>query len=246
MPQQRVTLVPSAIIPEPGSRSFILGSTGSGKSTVGCAILEAYKMRHPSHPVIILDPKEAFVPDGKEWRTGDAVFPDGPHERIIGKVRARRVHGEWWRWPRIFLPIRRVSVYQHADTDALFWHLHKHADVRTPIILYADETLDILRNARASLDFRRLIQQGRARGITMVMINQRPKWIDKTMVSDVEYLHVGRLGYQEDAKHTRKELVPTAISRQLPEDIEQHHWWFVDRIHPRRSRAYTLQQEEVA
>lgn len=220
-----------------------MASTGSGKSTLAAALVEDYMRRHPAHQLIILDPKDRFEPTGLEL-AGGPVFPDGPHERIIGRRRAVRVQGHYWRFPRLLRPQHQVSIWSRdmGSPDLLFDHLFENAHIRRPLLVFADETINLFGNGgRATLPFRRLMQMGRALGIGMLLVNQRPKWIDGTLASDTENLYVGRLGNQADFAHIRKELTPTTVAKQMTTEMDHLKWFYVDRVRPARSRPFELE-----
>lgn len=223
----------------PKSRNFIVGSVGSGKSTVGCTLLETYRREHPTHPIYIIDPKRRFfaAPDQDNPR----LFPHGPAATVHGRREGVTVNGYEVKnvWAHRYKH-EKVFVVQDTETalEVFNYLLDKH-DVRNPTMLYLDESMVFVGTTRASPGLRAIIQMGREMGIGTAIINQRPAWIDKTFLSESDRLYVGTLFNPEDCK-TVASYAPTNIRPRLLDPLPQKHFWLVDRLKPAESMYFKL------
>lgn len=228
----------SRITPRPRSRNLIVGSVGSGKSTVGASLLESYHSDHPGHRIYLVDPKHRFVP--VQAKTG-RVFPEGTTARNHGRVDGvsvnarllRDVDGYRWENDRIFL------VQDHAKTLELYSYLFEHADVRQPVMVYNDESFDMHRAGQVDWRFRRLVQMGREKGIGHITVNQRPKRIDVTLISESERLYVGTLHNVNDRK-ALADTVSVPNAKELLVPMPQHVFWMIDQSRPENSVKFRI------
>jgi len=175
----------------------------------------------------VIDPKGRYVAIDDE--ESGLVFPDGVtavnHGRIDGvTVNARLIrdpYGFRFKGERTFL------VQGVEKTFELFDWLFHNADVRIPTLLFNDESFDFMRGVRADPSFRRIVQLGRELGIGHVTINQRPSWIDATLLSESERLYVGSLNYAGDRKKVA-EIAAIEDARRLLSPLRRRHFLMVD------------------
>lgn len=73
--------------------------------------------------------------------------------------------------------------------------------------------------------FRRLLTQGRSKYIPMIILSQRPTWMDRFVFSESEFFQVFRLQHSDDVKAVEK-FVRFDLSRHLP----KHHSYYYDAI----------------
>ena len=202
------------LTPLPCSRNLIVGSVGSGKSTVGATLLEWYHAFHPTHSIYIIDPKRRFIP----IRDDSAfLFPEGVSAKNHGRVNGVSVNARLLTSVPLFVPKEPVVYLIHSQGLALrmFDWLFKHSNVRRPVLIYNDESLDIHRGNLVDYRFKRIIQMGREKGLGHVTINQRPKRIDTTLISESDRLYVGNLNNVND----RIALAETANLRDAKKGI---------------------------
>lgn len=216
----------------------MVGSVGSGKSTVGAALLECYHKFYPSHPVYIIDPKHRFVVG--QYKT-TAIFPDGTTARNHGRVEGVTVNGYLL---KTFDGYRRhnASVFVIQDVGLAlqtFDRLFKKSDVRKPVMIYNDESMDFHRNGLVDYRFKRIIQMGREKGLGHITINQRPKRIDTTLISESERLYVGTLHNINDRK-ALEETVSIPNSKNLLIPMERHVFWMIDQVKPEFSMRFRI------
>jgi hypothetical protein len=227
------------ITPIKRSRSFICGSTGSGKSTLGAALLEQYHRYYPAHHLLIVDPKRRFfaAPEDHPAR----LFPDGytasPHGRREGvSVAAEPLHevGAWhMRHP--------VLVVQDDDRalDAMSW-LYRHADVRKPWMVYVDEAHHFQSiQGRAFGPLGTLISEGREIGIGLIAIHQRPRRLDVGHISEAQRLYIGTLHNADDRIHLAR-TVALPNPERLREPMPLHTFMLANQTHPAQSFMFKI------
>lgn len=228
------------ITPRPNSRSLICGSVGSGKSTLGCTLLESYRSAHPLHPIYIVDPKKRFFPVDPE-KYGPRLFPRGAAATNHGKTDGVSVCAYLLRDEDGYnKPHDRTFLIQsHAKSLEFFSHIFEAADVRRPTLLYMDETHDYFRGGRADYRLRRIIQMGRERGIGVILINQLLRFIDTTFVSESERIFVGTLHHINDRKRLA-ETVAIPEPKRLLVPMDARIFWMIDQATPANSLKFTV------
>lgn len=243
------------VLPQPRQRAFIVGATGSGKSTLAVALLEAYHRRFPLHVLYIVDPKRRFVAvdvdDIDSQRQNHSplpLFPDGFAARVHGKREGVAVHGDYMDRPRR-PPEGESAVYVVQDEEvqhALYDWLYEHSDVRRPSLLYLDESFDLQKATRADPSFRRLLQQGREIGVGAWVINQRPKWIDATFITEAQHLFIGRLARLDDRKALADAVMDEQAADEVLEPLPPYWWLWIDQsAHPSRYVRFTLDKSTL-
>ena len=195
--QRSKTLWP-ILIPKPKTRNFLVGSVGSGKSTVGATLLEHYHWYYPKHEIYIIDPKERFFSDKSD---SSLLFPDGVKAINHGRMDGVTVNARFLEHADDFRFGDTCFVIQNQDevSKLLDW-VWKHHDVRQPKLLYFDESVDYGSSRYIDPGLKRIIQMGREKGIGHLTINQRPKDIPQIFLSESERLYVMYLGDDYDRK----------------------------------------------
>lgn len=233
------------VTPRPRSRTLILGATGSGKSTLGCTLLESYHEQHPRDVIYIMDPKERFVPRDND---STRLFPDGPTARIHGRVEGvavnavllRNPYGFRWDHERCFLVQDWDKITETLD---YLWANH---DVRRPVMVYNDESLELHNEAaRIHPSMRRLIQMGREKGLGHITISQRPMGIGKTLRTETDKLFIGCLFDPGDLKAVSSlaNVPPEGngiTKRSLLAPVRQRYFTYIDQHDQSKNRVFTV------
>lgn len=102
------------------------------------------------------------------------------------------------------------------DTEPLLWEIWQ----RGGIGLYIDEGYMVGdRNAA----FRAILTQGRSKEIPVIVLSQRPVWMDRFVFSESEFFQIFRLQHAKDRKSVQ-EFIPQSIEKRLPE----YHSYYYD------------------
>jgi hypothetical protein len=172
-------------LPDDSQRLSIIGATGSGKTVA--AIWHLSQRNFASKPWIVYNFKDDKNIDGI------------PYARHIGVEE---------------IPIRPGVYVVHPkphETDEVemqMWEIWG----RQNIGVYVDEGYMLGNNNRA---FRALLTQGRSRQIPIIVLSQRPVWMDRFVFSESEFFQVFRLQNKKDVKNV-EEFVPADLSKRLP------------------------------
>ena len=228
------------ITPEQATRALLLAATGSGKSTVSCAVLESYHRLYPGDRLYIIDPKRRFVATRRPRDAAPGcLFPGGYDARLIGKRKGVRVYGRLIRPAMGFNFDDTVYVVQdESKVNELFLWLYSHADARRPVLVYLDESFDMMHGSSANKPLRKLYQQGRELGIGILTVNQRPRGIDRVWLTEAEYLIVGTIRHYEDLVYLAKNANAPRGTFDAP--LPRYVFQFVDQSGGRPNRQFRL------
>jgi hypothetical protein len=170
----------------------IVGATGSGKTQ--CALWHLSKRDFTERPWIVYNFKEDAGIDG-----------------IPGKIDL----------PIDALPTR-PGVYvvhphpsQQAEVERQMWAIWE----RKNIGVYIDEGYMVGKNSPA---FRAIITQGRSRGIPLIVLSQRPVWMDKFVFSESEFFQIFRLNHRDDRK-TVQGFADVDLEKKLPDYCSRYY-----------------------
>lgn len=160
-------------IPDDDSRSVVLGSTGSGKTTCGAYLLAYSGWKH--RPTFILN-----------WK-GDVLLNKFPAKPMSLTDRIPEEPGFYM-----------IHLLPDDDDDlaAFFYRCWMHENV----IIYVDEATNVPRYGAAGKWFRACLTQGRSKNIQMIICSQRPVDLDKYVFSEANYFFVYNLNWVEDRK----------------------------------------------
>ena len=173
-------------LPTDTNRHAIVGATGSGKTQA--ALWHLSLRNYQEKPWIIYNFKKDESIDGI------------PFARHIGvdEIPVR---------PGVFI----VHPMPH-ETDSVenqMWAIWERGNTG----VYVDEGYMVGRDNRA---FRALLTQGRSKHVPMIVLSQRPVWMDRFVFSESEFFQVFRLQHRKDVKNV-EEFVPADLGKRLPE-----------------------------
>lgn len=173
-------------LPDDTKRLSIIGTTGSGKTVA--AVWHLSNRSITEKPWIVYNFKDDTTIDGI------------PYARHIGIDE---------------IPIKPGVFVVHPqphETDAVenqMWEIWRRQNTG----VYVDEGYMIGNNNRA---FRTLLTQGRSRQNPMIVLSQRPVWMDRFVFSESEFFQVFRLNHKKDKRNV-EEFVPADLDERLPE-----------------------------
>lgn len=245
-----VTTAPSSgltlahLAPEPRTHNFVLGATGSGKSTLVYDMVEEYHRLHSSHHLWIIDPKPELFPERKK-EYGRRVFPLGTlpvvrrkREGVVCNGRLVR-DADGFKWPKD----ETVFVIQSVDKALEFLRYRlAHPDVTAPSLAVFLESVHFIGHARADAEVRHTLQLGRQIGLGSVLIHQTPTWVDGTFMSESSRLYVGHLRKLDHRKRV-VEAVSLPDAKRFLEPVAPRYWWMIDQT---RGRAYYFTLDKSA
>jgi DNA helicase HerA-like ATPase len=185
-----------ARLPTPDKRTSVIGSTGSGKTQFAVWLLSSRDFH--IRPCVIFDFKgDELI--GQLGAQEISVSSDPPKE--AGLYIIRPLPGDEEYVSRFFMK----CLYQED------------------IIIYIDEGYMLPKLDRW---FRACLTQGRSKHIEMIILSQRPVWMDKYVFTEANFFAVFKLNSVEDRKHMRNFLDGRELTI-----LPQYHclWYDVDK-----------------
>jgi hypothetical protein len=189
-------------LPDDTQRLSIVGRTGSGKTVA--AIWHLSNANFHEMPWVVYD----FKRDKSLARIGDFAQQDLP-VAYIGTDTVPREPGIYF-------------VQPHPDeTEAVqtqMWRIWEQENIG----VYADEGYLVCGPANQNSAFRSLLTQGRSKHIPMIILSQRPVWLDRFVFSESDFYQVFHLNHVGDRKKMM-EYIPANISASLPPYHSYYH-----------------------
>lgn len=109
-----------------------------------------------------------------------------------------------------------VHPYPGEDIEPQMWHIWERENTG----VFVDEGLMIGRTNEA---FRALLTQGRSKHIPMIVLSQRPVWLDRYVFSESDYFQVFRLNHRKDIESVQH-MIPYSVYQRLP----KYHSYYYD------------------
>lgn len=174
----------------------VMGSSGGGKTTRARKVINKRKRRR----TMIWSPKEA-KDNYASWFPGSVVCTT--IAEVLAIVKAAGKRGE-------FHIVFKPSLDRKRD-EAQFDVFCRIAFAAENLLFLVDELHTVTRPGWAGDGWSKLVLMGRANGIEIWGLSQRPANMDKNFLGNCITVHTRRLSYPEDAKTVAKSLgVPTA------------------------------------
>lgn len=182
-------------------RVFVVGSTGSGKTTLVKALL--WKL--PS--VFVLDPKHTFT------------LPPQWESRIYHTMAELRHHDDETDGQAIAAIYRPTLDNMSDGCDDFFYFLFDRRDC----YVYVDEAMRITNATRIGKGYATVLQLGRERNVGCWSATQRPANIPVVLLTEAEHFFVFRLRSPDDRDRMFKYTGQPELER-IPPD--QHGYWY--------------------
>lgn len=177
-------------------RTMIVGRTGSGKTVAGAYHMSF--MAFDEKPVIIYDFKR------------DQLLSD-----IADLKGCEHIDTS-------FVPRKPGLYFVHPGPDdspqvtAQMWEIWRQENIG----VYIDEGYMVSGGRNPA--FRALLTQGRSKRIPMIILSQRPVWLDKFAFSEADFYQLFALNFAGDRK-TIMEYIPDDLSKPLPKYHSYYH-----------------------
>lgn len=187
------------LIPQYGEHALILGRTGSGKTAFARWLLSFLP------GTIIYDTKGE-----KKFNTLTKVVVSNVKQAM------EAIRDEDY-------VIVRPPVEMVVDPMGLDQLLYHHYQTGENVNAYIDEAYQFHRNGQAGPGLVSLLTRGRSRGISTIAASQRPAWVSRFLVSEVQKFYVFALTDKQD--HKRLEEVITGYE---PAKQNNYHFSYFD------------------
>ena len=177
-------------LPGNDKRLSIIGSTGSGKTVA--AVFHLSVRDYDRMPWLVYNFKDDRHIDGI------------PYARHIGVEEIPIKPGVY---------VAHPTPSDEETVEAVLHEIWKRQNTG----VYVDEGYMLPHRSPA---FRRLLTQGRSRNIPIIVLSQRPVWMDKFVFTESEYFQVFRLNNMDDRKNVRQ-FIPREDGEGRPIDLEK-------------------------
>lgn len=145
-------------------RVFIVGATGTGKTLLGRRLFEAH-----NPPRLVIDPKDDVDATGGVFRDGRVAVTFHDPGRLPDAEVARfvpRDPGDLEAYDRLY-----TAIFERRD-----------------VVVWLDEAGDAAPSSGAPPGLRRVVKQGRSRGIGHIATHQRPVEVDRALLGNAEHI----------------------------------------------------------
>lgn len=185
-------------LPDDTQRLSIVGRTGSGKT-----VAAVWHLSHTDFqwlPWIVYDFKR------------DALLSQ------IGELEGTEHIGleEIPRYPGIYF------VHPHPDdseaVQAQMWKIWQQKNTG----VYVDEGYMVCGPSNSNSAFRSLLTQGRSKHVPMIILSQRPVWLDRFVFSESDFYQLFALNHSGDRKRMM-EYIPADLNKPLPTYHSYYH-----------------------
>lgn len=175
------------VFPNDTQRCVIVGRTGSGKTQAGI-----WQLSHRDY-----DRKPWVVFDFK----GDELIADidGAYSLELGDPIPVK--------PGLY--VVQPTHDQEKEVEEFMWRILQATNTG----VFIDEGYMVGKNNRA---FRTILTQGRSKRIPVIILTQRPVWMDRFVFSEAEFFQIFQLNQRQDLKNVN-EFIPYDITERLPD-----------------------------
>jgi hypothetical protein len=184
--------------PDDTQRISIIGRTGSGKTVAG--VWHLSESSFTTQPWIVYDFK-------RDSLLGQIADLEGAEHIEVETVPQR---------PGIYF------VHPHPDqTEEVqdqMWRIWAQENTG----VFVDEGYMVCGPANSNTAFRSLLTQGRSKHIPMIILSQRPVWMDRFVFSESDFYQVFALNHSGDRKKVM-EYIPANLNRTLPRYHSYYH-----------------------
>lgn len=218
---QNVLIMPKA------SRAFLVGMTGTGKSTLGEVLMNEYKRAYSSSKriarTLIVDTKPRWraekeingIPTSitrrySKWGYGSGIIPksfalSGASDSIGHELdQVWRLGGE-------------VAI-AHAETEdewpyvsEVATRFYERYGADTPRLIFVDELADFFKFRSLGDIFQRISRNGRERNVALIAGSQRPRKVPLEIMTEMTRLYMFKLDFRED--------IQRILQFGIPEDV---------------------------
>lgn len=197
--------MPRSFLPERGERGIIIGQTGSGKTAFSVWMLARIR----EAPIIIYDTKiepkfDNLIPN----RVVSSIeeMPEALEDETIDYIIVR--------------PPEEVLGDPRQLDEFLWWHYLHAKDVPA----FIDEAVTFQVNSRAKRGLLSLMQRGRSKGITTIMCTQRPRGIDRSLLTEASKAYVFFIADMDDKKRIN-DVIPNFSK--LPNPVKHGFYFYL-------------------
>lgn len=217
----------NVLVPPRASRSFLVGTTGTGKSTLIEVLMKSYQVVYgQDNPVrtLIVDTKPRFRAQYElngfstklskryaKWGYGSGVIEGSFVLSGAGNIKSEL--DQVWRLGghTAIVHTERESEWGYASDVAT--EFYESYGANTPRLLLVDELADFFRYRATGDIFQRVARNGRERDVALLTGSQRPRKVPVETLTEMRRLYMFKLDFIEDIKHVWAFGIPRGTKR---------------------------------
>jgi energy-coupling factor transporter ATP-binding protein EcfA2 len=231
MSSQSPTLAFGEISLRERERAFLLGGTGSGKTTLEEMLVADFYNRYQSSRILILDSKPRFRAEYftngisakrvfRHWKPGPTI----PGSVLIRE--AAQLEDAWRLGARVVVAQAERSA-QYPELVHVAETFYRAARHSRPQLLCVDETADYFHQNGSPIGgsdaLVRIARSGRERGTAALYCSQRAKSIPSSIIEELTQLYLFALDGRSDLKRCIEMGAPEWI--EPPEELLEFMLW---------------------
>lgn len=236
------------------SRAYLVGQTGTGKSTLMEVLMKEYQKAYKPHVgkgvrTLVVDTKPRFRGQYElngfgtrlskryaKWGHGSGVLEDSIVLPAQGSIRSELDQIFRLGYHTAVAQVERESDWSWvSDVVTTFYEGYSSS---IPRIVVVDELADFFKYRSMGDIFQRLARNGRERNVALIAGSQRPRKVPVEIMSEMTRLYMFRLDFFEDIKHVWEFGIPRGTLKP-----EGHSFYMYDRqlqLEPPSNQYYKL------
>ena len=213
------------------SRAFLVGTTGTGKSTLGEVLMNEYRLAYSKKkkPVrtLIIDTKPRWkaeklingIPTSwtgryRKWGYGSGVLPGSyalPGKYIYSWGGIKDDLDQIWR-------LGGDIAIAHAETEEEWDYVSRAASTfyegygaDIPRLLFVDELADFYKYRALGDIFQRVSRNGRERNVALIAGSQRPRKVPLEVLTEMQRMYLFECDFEEDLQRVFQFGIPRDV-----------------------------------
>jgi len=213
----------SVLVLPKASRAYLVGETGTGKSTLAEILALNYIKEYskPKTPVrtLVIDTKPRFIAEHelngfttkqtgryKKWGIGSDVFKGSFALARKGSIKSEL--------DRVWALGGNIAIC-HAEGAANWGYasevtriFYESYGAKVPRLVFVDELADFYKYRSMGEIYERIARNGRERNVSLIACSQRPRKVPTEVMTELKRLYMFQLSYKEDIKHIAEFGIP--------------------------------------
>jgi hypothetical protein len=208
------------------SRAFLVGTTGTGKSTLAEVMLKEYQLAVPNLMTLIVDTKPRFKAERelngltteqsgryRKWGYGSGVIPGSYVLPMRGTAKSEL--DQVWRLGGSVAIAHAERKHERSWASHVATQFYEGYGAKRPRLLFVDELADFYEFRTLADIFQRVARNGRERDVALIAGSQRPRKVPVEMLTEMRRIYMFQLDFIDDLKHVWEFGIPRGVTPPL-------------------------------